>query len=154
MNHPSTITPSLADLAETRYVALTTRRADGTTASTPVWPVDLGGGRIGFVTSTLTWKITRITRDPRVLLQPCDMKGRPLDGTRAVDATAAVATGDAFEHALQAVKTKYGFQLRIVELLHALPGRRFGHRNDCAVILTLDPCDGQPAGSSDSRVGP
>ena len=76
MQHDTTPpTRSLNALAAERYISLTTFTRNGTPKSTPVWPVDAGHGRIGFVTSSKTWKIKRITGDSHVLVQPSDAKG-------------------------------------------------------------------------------
>jgi PPOX class probable F420-dependent enzyme len=130
---------SSADLlADERYIALTTFTRDGTPRSVPVWPVDAGDGRIGFITSRQTWKVKRINHDCRVEVQPCDAKGRVREGTQAVSASAQVVVGVPFEALRSTVKAKYGYQLRFIDFLHALPGRRTGHRNDCAVVISLD----------------
>lgn len=146
----TTTTPPTTDLAAARYVALTTHRRDGTTTSTPVWPVDAGDGRVAFVTSTQTWKVKRIAEDSRVLLQSSDMKGRAVAGTLAIAGMAEVVQGEVFDTTRRAVKAKYGIQLRIIDLLHALPGHRSGHRNDCAVVVTLG---AQPTEASSGSSG-
>jgi PPOX class probable F420-dependent enzyme len=125
-------------LAGERYVALTTFTRDGTPKSTPVWPVDAGDGRIGFITSSQTWKVKRINNDSHVAVQPSDGKGRVREDTPAISGSAEVVLGDAFESLNRKVKAKYGFQLWVINILHALPGRKTGHRNDCAVVISLD----------------
>jgi PPOX class probable F420-dependent enzyme len=131
-------TPSTA-LADERYIALTTFTRDGSAKSTPVWPVDAGDGRIGFITSSQTWKVKRINNDSRVVVQPSDAKGRVREDTPALSGSAEMIVGSQFESLQRRVKAKYGVQLRIINMLHALPGRTTGHRNDCAVLITLDP---------------
>ncbi len=126
----------VGSLAGERYMALTTYRSDGTPRSVPVWPVDAGGGRIGFVTSSRTWKVRRIMNNSAVEVQPSDARGRTKSDTEPIPATAQVVEGSEFERINARVKAKYGIQLRIINLFHALPGSRTGHRNDCAVILT------------------
>jgi PPOX class probable F420-dependent enzyme len=126
-------------LADERYIALTTFTLDGTPKSVPVWPVDAGDGSIGFITSQQTWKVKRISNHSRVEVQPCDAKGRVREGTQALSASAQVVVGAPFEALQSKVTAKYGYQLRVINFLHALPGRRTGHRNDCAVVISLDP---------------
>jgi uncharacterized protein len=125
-------------LAEEKYVALTTYKKDGTPKSVPVWPVDAGDGRVGFITSSQTWKVKRIVNNPRVELQPSDSRGRVKENTEPIPGTAEVVAGARFDALNAKVKTKYGFQLKIINFMHALPGSRTGHRNDRAVIVTLD----------------
>lgn len=133
------MTTSANPLAQQRYVALTTFTRDGTRKCTPVWPVDAGDGRLGFVTSSRTWKAKRINNDSRVEVQPSDAKGRPLENSSPAVGSAVLVIGDAFESMHRSVKAKYGYQLRIINMLHALPGRRTGYPNDCAVLISLDP---------------
>ncbi len=135
---PTTAAANIDQLAEERYVALTTFTRAGTAKHTPVWPVDAGDGRVGLITSSRTWKVKRIERNARVRLQPCDAKGRVREGATPIEGTARVVVGEHFDSIRANVKDKYGYQLRLVGLLHALPGARTGHRDDCAVIITLD----------------
>ena len=132
----TTATNPSAQLAGERYIALTTFTRDGTTKRTVVWPVDAGDGRIGFITSSRTWKVKRINHDNHVMLQPSDARGRVRDDTRPVSGLAEVVVGEAFESLNRRVKSKYGYQLRIVNMVHALPGRATGYRNDCAIIVS------------------
>ena len=139
MQHETTSTTRPpTPLAAERYLSLTTFTRNGTPKSTPVWPVDAGDGRIGFVTSSLTWKVKRITTDSHVAVQPSDAQGRVREGTQAVSGTAEVKVGETFDAINRKVKAKYGYQLRLINLLYALPGRKTGYRNDCAVIVSLD----------------
>ncbi len=133
---PTTCPP--APLAAERYLSLTTFTRNGTPRSTPVWPVDAGDGRIGFVTSSQTWKVKRINFDSRIEVQPSDARGRVREGTHAVSGAAEVKVGESFDAINRKVMAKYGYQLRLINVLHALPGRKTGYRNDCAVIVSLD----------------
>jgi PPOX class probable F420-dependent enzyme len=130
--------PSSA-LAAERYLSLTTFTRAGTPKSTPVWPVDAGDGRVGFISSTKTWKVRRIEAGSRVLVQPSDVTGKVRPNSQSFAGSAQVVVGQAFEMMSRRVSAKYGYQLVLINLLHALPGRRTGHRNDCAVIISLDP---------------
>ncbi len=103
-----------------------------------MWPVDAGAGRLGFVTLSQTWKAKRINNGSRVEVQPSDGKGRVLAGTRATSGSAELVFGEAFELLQCKVRAKYGYQLRIINMLHAIPGRRTGYRNDCAMIVSFD----------------
>ena len=127
-----------AALVGAKYLALTTFKRDGTPKPVPVWPVDAGEGRVGFVTSSRTWKVKRIANDARVVLQPSDSRGRVNDDTQPTPGTAQVVDGAEFDAMNVKVGEKYGFQLKLINFFHALPGRRTGHPNDRAVIVTLD----------------
>jgi hypothetical protein len=49
----------LGQLADERYISLTTFRRDGSTASTPVWVVSDDGERLLVWTGANTWKVKR-----------------------------------------------------------------------------------------------
>jgi PPOX class probable F420-dependent enzyme len=103
---------SLADLGGARYINLTTRRRDGSLASTPVWVVSDDGRRLLVWTHASTWKVKRIRRDPRVLAAKSNYRGRErgprLEGrARIVD--------DVDVQAL--IREKYGWQKWLLELL-------------------------------------
>ncbi len=127
-------------LADEKYMAFTTFKKDGTPKPGPVWPVDAGDGRVGFITSSHTWKIKRLANNSRVELQPCDARGRVKQGTSPRSGSTAVVAGDEFDAIHAEVRQKYGFQLTLINSVHSLQRllRRGGHPNDCAVIVTLD----------------
>ena len=62
-------------LAKSKYLSLTTYRRDGTPVATPVWLAQHGDGLV-VVTQTSSGKAKRLRNDSRVLLAPCDMRGR------------------------------------------------------------------------------
>ena len=139
MEHDDAAAAASTRVADERYLSLTTFTRTGTPKATPVWPVDVGQGRVGFISSSHTWKVRRINANGRVSVQPCDAKGRVREGSQALSGSAEVVLGEGFETLHRKVQAKYGYQLRLINMLHALPGRRTGHRNDCAVVISLDP---------------
>jgi len=62
-------------LAKSKYLSLTTFRRDGTPVATPVWLAQHGDDLVA-VTQTSSGKAKRLRHDTRVLLAPCDMRGR------------------------------------------------------------------------------
>ncbi len=125
-------------LAEEKYLSLTTFKKDGTPKPVPVWPVDAGDGRVGFITSSRTWKVKRMKNNNRVVVQPSDARGRVKEGTEPVSGTAELLADETFERMDRLVSKKYGFQLKMINLLHAIPGGKTGHPNDTAILVTLD----------------
>jgi len=121
------------NLAEERYISLTTFKKDGTPKPMPVWAVDAGEGRLGFVTSSKTWKVKRIINNATVEVQPSDSRGKVKEGSEPIQGTAQIVEGQEFDRLYQLVKAKYGYQLKIINFMHALPGKRTGHANDRAV---------------------
>ncbi|MDH4170314.1 MAG: pyridoxamine 5'-phosphate oxidase family protein [Acidimicrobiia bacterium] len=127
-------------LADEKYVALTTHRADGTSTSVPVWIADFGDGRLCFTTSTTTLKARRVANDARVALQPCNARGVVQAGTTPQNGSAMMVTGADFETAMAAIKAKYGFQVTVIQGFTALANRLGSKRqpSDTAMIITLD----------------
>jgi uncharacterized protein len=102
----------LADLADARYISLTTRRRDRTLASTPVWVVSDDGRRLLVWTHASTWKVKRIQRDPRVLVAKSNYRGRER-GPRLEGMAELVDNVDV----QQLLRAKYGWQKRLLERL-------------------------------------
>lgn len=131
---------SSPSIANEKYVSLTTYKRDGTAKPLPVWIADLGGGTVGFTTSSSSYKVKRIKNNPAVLIQPSNSKGDPTPGTEVVSATATIAQGAEFERVEKIVKKKYGMQysgIKAVGKFMKLIGK--GSGTDTAVILTLAP---------------
>jgi len=108
----------LGELADERYISLTTFRRDGSAASTPVWVVSDDGERLLVWTGAETWKVRRIRRDPRVLVAAATMRGREL-GPR-VEGHARVLGPEAEGLVVGLLRRKYGWQRRGLELRAAL----------------------------------
>jgi|SRR5579859_1468815 len=102
----------LSDLAAARYISITTRRRDGSLASTPVWVVSDDGRRLLVWTHASTWKVKRIRRDPRVLVAKSNYRGRErgprIEGNARVVDDVDVQT---------LIREKYGWQKRLLERL-------------------------------------
>jgi PPOX class probable F420-dependent enzyme len=129
----------MASNADEKNVALTTYKKDGSTKTLPVWIADFGDGKVGFTTSSSSYKVIRINNDPRVILQPSDSRGEVKDGSDPVTGTADVKTGSEFESYASMVKQKYGIQygaMKVVGKLMSLIGK--GSGTDTAVVITLD----------------
>jgi len=103
---------SLADLADTRYISLTTRRRDGSLVSTPVWVASDDGRRLLVWTGASTWKVKRIRRDPRVFVAKSNYRGRER-GPRLEGRARIVDDVDV----KKLIREKYGWQMRLLERL-------------------------------------
>ena len=126
-------------LSDEKYLSLTTYRKDGSTKEVPVWIVDLGDGTIGFTTQGDSYKCKRIRNDNRVMLQPCDQRGKITAGTEKVSGTAVLATGMDFDRVRKAVKAKYGFMTTVIIVMNTIGGWfGKGGDSDTAVLITLD----------------
>jgi PPOX class probable F420-dependent enzyme len=100
-----------------KYVLLHTFRRSGEGVPTPVW-FGLADGTLYFRTYADAPKVTRIRANPRVLLGPCDVRGKPkgdlIEGRARV---LPVAEEGAAEQAIQA---NYGLFRRFYESSFAM----------------------------------
>jgi PPOX class probable F420-dependent enzyme len=100
------------DLSAHRNLLLVSFRRDGRPVPTPVWFASVGD--VLYVRSEAnSGKIKRIRRDDRVVMAPCDGRGRPLGPSH--DATARVLAGDETIVAETALAARYGIVRRFVE---------------------------------------
>ena len=119
----------LASLGQQKYVLLTTFRRTGAAVSTPVWVVPFTDGHhLAVITTLSTGKCKRLAHTPRVLLAPCDQRGRRRGDDLA--AVAVVETGPTAERVQQLVRNKYGLLARAIQLVGRLRGR-----TDAAAVL-------------------
>jgi uncharacterized protein len=127
-------------LADEKYLLLTTYRKNGTPVATPVWAASLDGGAIGFWTSSGSGKAKRLAHTSKVMLQPCDARGRVRTGTSPTDATARVVTGAELEVIRTRIVAKYGFMTKLTKVLALVGGivkRKRIPYGDCGVVLTV-----------------
>lgn len=107
-----------AALAGERYISLTTFKRDGSTVSTPVWVVSDDGRRLLVWTGAGTWKVKRISRDPRVTVAASDGRGRPLG--EAVEGVARLLGPDAAAIVEPLLRKKYGLVKRALDVFNRL----------------------------------
>ena len=70
-------TGSLGDIGRLKRALLVTYRRDGTPVPTPVWAAP-AGGTLYVRSERNSGKVKRLRRDPRLLVAPCTVRGRPL----------------------------------------------------------------------------
>jgi len=141
---------TIRQLAEERYVSFVSFRRDGTPVATPVWIAPYGRDELCFTTAGDAAKVRRLANDPRATIQPCDVRGRPKPGTRAVDVTARVVTGSEFAGVEAAVARKYGIQYRLVVWSGTIRDRlRRRTTADCGVIVNISFPHADPAVNHD-----
>ena len=103
---------TLAELADARYISLTTRRRDGSLTSTPVWVASDDGRRLLVWTHASTWKVKRIRRNPHVLVAESNYRGR--ERGRRLEGHARIINDVDVQ---QLIRDKYGWQKRLLEFL-------------------------------------
>jgi PPOX class probable F420-dependent enzyme len=126
-------------LSDEKYILFTTFRRSGAPVASPVWAVPLDDGRIGFWTSSESGKAKRLAHTNRVMVQPCNARGRVKAGTQPVEATARLVAGPEFEAIREKVVAKYGFLTKVTKLLGTIGGivkRKRIPYGDRGVIVT------------------
>jgi PPOX class probable F420-dependent enzyme len=126
-------------IASEKYVRLTTFTKDGRRKESPVWVAALADGKVGFTTDDDTWKVKRISHTPAVELVACNMKGVATEGAATVTGNAEVVSGEAYGTVESAIKSKYGIQYRVMDVVSKI-SRRVKRQADAGVgiVITLD----------------
>lgn len=119
------------ELADEKYVLLTTFRRDGSGVATPLWAVRDGAALVAW-TPKDSWKVKRIRRDPRVTVAPCDLRGN-VSGP-AVDGRARIGDDADLARARTLLGRKYGLLGRLTVWGSRL---RRGADGTVAVVITL-----------------
>ena len=99
-------------IAAHKRTLLTTFRRSGIAVSTPVWAAEANG--CFYVRSERTaGKVKRLRSDPRVLIAPCTVRGKPLGAP--LEATASVVSAEREPVAEQALVRRYGLGRALFE---------------------------------------
>jgi PPOX class probable F420-dependent enzyme len=121
---------SFEALKGSKYALIVTFKRGGEAVPTPTW-FGLGDqGNVYTHTSADSWKVKRIGRNPRVLVAPCDARGKPRG--RAIEGHARVLPGAEWGRAESAIAANYGLGRR----LYMAPSR--GH-TDAMTYLEITP---------------
>jgi len=106
-------TGSVAEISGCKRTLLVTYRRDGTPVPTPVWAAEADG--LLYVRSErASGKAKRLRRDPRMLIAPCTVRGRPLGAP--LEASARVlATVEEEIRAEGALASRYGLGRELFE---------------------------------------
>lgn len=132
---------TVAELAQERFVAVTTYRRSGAAVSTPVWVVPDGDDLLVW-TQADSGKVKRVRHDPRVDLAPCSRSGKVVGDAPHVTGVATVHGDDAALAAVtSALKRKYGVEYRAITTLERLVGA-VRRRPSARVVLRIGPAAG------------
>ncbi len=107
----------LAQFANQTYFNLESFRKDGQGVRTPLWFAE-GDGIFYFYTVAHSFKVKRLTNNPRVLIVPCDMRGN-VKG-EWVEAKARRLEGAEAKRADDLLNLKYGWLKRTLNFLAKL----------------------------------
>jgi PPOX class probable F420-dependent enzyme len=108
-------------LARAPYVSLATFRKSGVAVATPVWCAAASSALYVFSAAD-AGKVKRLRNEARARLAPCNVRGKRLGDW--VDAQAHIVTDpESIGIALDALRRKYGWQMRMVDWGAKLSGR-------------------------------
>ena len=108
-------------IANEPYVSLATYRRNGVQVCTPVW-IARAGACFYVFSEGEAGKVKRIRANGRARLAPCNYRGSVRG--EWVDAHARITTqAAAIDAAYVALRKKYGWQIRITDILSKLSGR-------------------------------
>jgi len=115
----------IAELDRARYISLATYRLNGAEVATPVW-FAAADGRLYVFTAEQLGKVKRLRNSQRARVAPSDARGRVRGEWR--EATARILSEpSAIGRTQAAFQAKYGWQMRLTNLLSRLTGR-INHR--------------------------
>ena len=117
-------------------MSLVTFKRDGTPVATPVW-VARDGEHLYVTTPVQTGKVKRLRHTSRVLVAPCDARGR-ITGTQ-VGATARLMDADGSERVLRLIHDKYGLLSTLLGWLDVAVRGRGRSRERIGIEITLGP---------------
>jgi uncharacterized protein len=145
IRHPDA--KSVASARDAGYEALrghknclvVTYRRSGEAMPTPVW-FGLANGKVYFRTEERVGKVKRIRANDRVLIGPCDSRGKPLGP--AAEGRARVLPAGEQAHAESAIQANFGLGRRVYKAMIARSGPRFVY---VEVTPTADPGKGAAA---------
>ncbi|WP_018599635.1 PPOX class F420-dependent oxidoreductase [Mycobacterium sp. 155] len=120
---------TFADVAEAKYVLLTTFTKDGRPKPTPIWAAP-SGDRLLVITEADSWKVKRIRNTPRVTLAVCDMRGNP--ESEPVEAQAVILDQARNGEVYDAIGKRYGLIGKAFNLFSKL---RAGMRRNVGLEL-------------------
>jgi PPOX class probable F420-dependent enzyme len=103
------------------YITLETFRKTGVGVATPVW-FALGDGRFYVFSEARAGKVKRLRNSARARIAPCNVSGRVRGAWW--DARARVVADPAdVQRAYAALHRKYGWKMKLTDLLSTLTGR-------------------------------
>lgn len=109
------------EIGAMRYVSLATFRKSGAAVRTPVW-IAAANKKLYVYSEGDAGKVKRIRANAKAQLAACDMRGKLLGDF--VDASGRIVNDDTErKQAFAALQAKYGWQMRIANVLSRLSGK-------------------------------
>ena len=110
-------------LAGHSYCLVVTYKRSGEAVATPVWFGVDSDGRLYFHTFEISAKLRRLRNNPRVLVAPCTMRGKPLGPSAA--GTARILDDRHDAHAEATIQSNYGLLRRAFDSAPGSPEGRY-----------------------------
>ena len=105
-----------------RYVSLATYRKNGAEVRTPVWIAELEG-RYYVFSAANAGKVKRLRNNHKARIAACNYSGNLLHSDWLVGNAKLVTDAVLIERVYKAFTNKYGWQMRLTNLLSKLSGR-------------------------------
>ncbi len=105
-------TGSVEEIRAHKRALLVTYRRDGRPVPTPVWAAE-ADGRLYVRSERASGKAKRLRRDPRMLVAPCTVRGKPLGAP--FEATARMLSPGEEPHAERVLAGRYGLGRALFE---------------------------------------
>ena len=116
------------------YVSMTTFKRDGSPASTPVWIVR-SGDSYAVISGDKTWKVRRLSRDPRVEIRVSDGRSRSAPSATVYAGKGEIDSSPEVIHTVrELIAAKYGFRVKLVGIFYAIQRKRGRGDGDSVVI--------------------
>ena len=118
-------TTGTGEIDRARYISFATRKRSGDFVATPVWFAPDAGGDCIFSAAD-AGKVKRLRNFSESRIAPCTVRGRVTGDWVETEAHLLEAPED-IANALAALHRKYGWQMRVTDLLSKLAGK-INHR--------------------------
>lgn len=127
---------SLNLLGQAKYISLTTFRKDGTPVATPVWLVR-DGDTLRVITQSDSGKAKRLRNGSRVLVAPCDARGR-LKGAQ-VEGVATLQDDAQTAQTARLVESRYGLLGKLLMWRSRRAASKPGAAGQVGIVITPAP---------------
>jgi len=128
------MSPTIDELAASKYLSLTTFKKDGSAVATPVWLVR-DGDVLKVITGAESGKAKRLANNSSVLVAACDSRGK-LKGPQG-QATAVLQDSVETTQTAAAIKGRYGFLGRVLSWPAERAERKAGKSGQVGITITL-----------------
>ena len=128
----------IAELADEKYISLTTFRKSGEPVRTAVWFANLGNDYC-IVTETDAGKVKRIRGNQQIEVQICDRKGGVKPDTPTFAGTARLVTGDEAIAVRKVIGRRYGIRYRLFAIYLTVSGlfKKRVDLDETNIVITL-----------------